>query len=225
MHQQIAVKLPNIKFNENQSRVAWVFTYLEMNRERRAEVNTHIFLQLLVVNMPENLSQSTSCLQQDWSPGLPKYETGMQPLHSDVILSFLKWSWLLCVKRSSMKESDVWHQPWCLRKLVGHSVNIAQCGSKKQTHSPRREVFHATSNLVCKRDKIFLGKCLLLLEVCANSRLITRWWSVLSEEVPQVPVWGKFHHNVQWSILRAAAQQVDYVDMFANHLHHLHLWY
>lgn len=43
------------------------------------------------------------------------------------------------------------------------------------------------------------------------------------QEVAQVPVGRELHDDVERPVLRAAAEQVDDVDMLADHLHHLHL--
>jgi len=45
---------------------------------------------------------------------------------------------------------------------------------------------------------------------------------VLAEEVPEVAVEGVLHHDEQRPVLGAAAEQVDDVDVLADHFHHFH---
>ena len=45
---------------------------------------------------------------------------------------------------------------------------------------------------------------------------------MLPEEVAQVAVRCELDDDVERAVLRAAAQQVEDVDVLADHLHHLH---
>lgn len=46
---------------------------------------------------------------------------------------------------------------------------------------------------------------------------------MVSEELPQVAIRRVLDDHIKWAVLRAASQQVDYVHVLADHLHHLHL--
>lgn len=97
------------------------------------------------------------------------------------------------------------------------------------THPPRRQVFHATGDLERKRHKVLVREGL----VDADGALVAGGGhaphrrsgrgSLLAEVVAQVAVRRVLDYDVQRAILRAAAQQVDDVDVPPDHLHHLHL--
>ena len=46
--------------------------------------------------------------------------------------------------------------------------------------------------------------------------------AVLAQKVAQVSVRSEFDDDVEWAVLSAAAEQIENVGVFADHLHHLH---
>lgn len=89
-------------------------------------------------------------------------------------------------------------------------------------------MFHAARDLIRERDQLLLGEDLLLLVAAeANAAdqvlVVGSAEAVTPQEVLEVAVRGVLHDYVQWAVLAAAAEQVDDVDVLANHLHHLHL--
>ncbi len=56
----------------------------------------------------------------------------------------------------------------------------------------------------------------------ADSPLVTRAGSVLAQKVAQVSVRSELDDDVEGTVLRAAAEQVENIDVLADHLHHFH---
>ena len=55
-----------------------------------------------------------------------------------------------------------------------------------------------------------------------DGTFVSRTGAMLTEEIAQVAVRCVFYNDVKWSVLCTAAQQVENIRVFANHLHHLH---
>lgn len=59
----------------------------------------------------------------------------------------------------------------------------------------------------------------------SDGAFVTRAGSVLAKKIAQVSVRCEFNDDVERSVLSAAAQQIENIGVFANHLHHLHFGY
>ena len=81
------------------------------------------------------------------------------------------------------------------------------------------KVLHAARNLTRKRHQLFLGERRFF----PVGALVARGWSAFAQKVPQVTVLRKLNDDVERPVLGAHPQQVDDVDVAADHLHHVHL--
>lgn len=85
------------------------------------------------------------------------------------------------------------------------------------------QVVHATGNLKGKRHQVLLRECFLLFgRLSADYWLVAGRGTMVPKEVAQIAVRGELHDHVEWTTLRTCTEQINYVYVFANHLHHLH---